>query len=84
MNVWTPSPQVIKSQQRVDYRCGLQLILRWNFPPDLFCWFLCNCCGCGGLNVFNYAALSPAHVLTITLGWLKSQMCAKKKKAATV
>lgn len=39
MNVWIPSPQVIKSQQRVDYRCGLQLILRWNFPQICFAGF---------------------------------------------
>lgn len=49
-----------------------------DFPPDLLCWFLCNCCGCGGLHLLSCAALSPAHILTITLGWLKSQMCAKK------
>lgn len=39
MNVWIPSPQVIKTQQRVDYRCGLQVILRWNFPQICFAGF---------------------------------------------
>lgn len=54
------------------------------FPPDLFCWFLCNYCGCGGFNLFNYAALSPAHILTITLGWLKSHKCVQRSCSSVV